>query len=145
MNRRPYDPERFSPVHPEVVLRLPESNARTFWIASTLGRFLRVDGGSERLQSAKEAAGTLVTRDRAALVRQVLDISPRRWRALVADWSQRGLAHRCESGSVFLFSHAMASACPACHAELLVEQLPRSPRRDRGAGFGGRDAPPPRH
>jgi hypothetical protein len=58
---RLFDPERYSPVRIDAILRLPSGTTQAFWIASTLGRFLRFDGGSERLRSAKEAAGTLVT------------------------------------------------------------------------------------
>ena len=34
--RGAFDPERFSPIKPDVILRLPEGNARTFWMASRL-------------------------------------------------------------------------------------------------------------
>jgi hypothetical protein len=139
--RRPFDPERFSPIKPDVILRLPEGNARTFWIASTLGRFLRLDGSSDRLQSAKDAAGTLVTPSRRAVILQALDLGLRQWQRLTKDWERRGLAHRCGRGTVFLFAHSHLGECPACHREILVDSDLRaapSPRRNRGAGFGKR-------
>lgn len=137
-----YSADRYSPIKPEVMLRLPESNARAFWIASTIGRFLGQSGSSERLLSGKDATGTLVTKRRAVVVREELGISPQRWRALVADWERRGIAHRCSPGQVFLFAKALLAECPACHAEILVTEMAPSPRRNRGKGFAAnaRDA-----
>jgi hypothetical protein len=144
MSERPerYSPNRYSPIKPEVMLRLPESNARAFWIASTLGRFLGQSGSSEKLLSGKDATGTLVTKRRAILIRDELGISPQRWRVLVADWEQRRIAHRCRPGEVFLFAKALYERCPACRTELLVTEMAPSPRRNRGKGFArnARDA-----
>jgi hypothetical protein len=137
---RPFDPDRYSPIKPDVILRLPEGNARTFWIASTLGRFLRLDGSSERLQSGKEAAGTLVTPNRRAVILATLDLGVRQWQRLTKDWERRGLAHRCGRGTAFLFAHSHLGECPACHREILVDSdllTAPSPRRNRG-GFGKR-------
>jgi hypothetical protein len=49
---RLFNPDRFSPVHPEVVLRLPEGSTRTFWLASMLGSYLKWEapGGGFRVQ-----------------------------------------------------------------------------------------------
>ena len=144
---RAFDPERFSPMKPDVILRLPEGNARTFWMASTLGRFLRLDGSSDRLQSAKDAAGTLVTAKRRAVILEALVLGLRQWQRLTKDWERRGLAHRCERGTVFLFAHSHLGECPACHATILMEEGPTpSPRWNRGAGFGStrHDASPER-
>jgi hypothetical protein len=134
---RLFELERYSPVTVAALLRLPESNARAFVVASALGSFRRLDGSSERLQSGKQAAGTLVSRKRKALILAVLDISPQRWRALVSNWMQANLAHRCDRGVVFLFARPLFDECPSCHTELLVDEIPPSPRRERGPGFGG--------
>lgn len=134
---RSFNPDRYSPVKPDVILRLPEGNSRTFWMASTLGRFLRLDGSSDRLQSAREAAGTLVSAKRRAVILEALDLGVRQWQRLTKDWERRGLAHRCGRGTVFLFAHSQLGECPACHAEILVEEGPvPSPRWNRGKGFG---------
>jgi hypothetical protein len=135
---RLFDPERFSPAHPDVVLRLPEGSARAFWLASQLGRFIRTDGSSYELKSVAQAAGTLVTVKRRGLVLSELGIGVRRWEQLIKDWEARLIAHRCSPGSVFLFAHSTLDECPACHAELLVTEAPPSPRRDRGEGFAER-------
>ena len=132
-----FDPNRYSPVRPGIVLALPESNARAFWVASIFGRFLRRDGSSERLKSAKEAGGSLVTRRRRAVILQVLGISESRWRALVVDWERRHVAHRCHPGQVFLFAEPLPEECPACHVELLVDHAAPPARRNRGRGFEG--------
>jgi hypothetical protein len=136
--RQLFDPERFSPAHPDVVLRLPESSARAFWLASMLGRFLLADGSSRKPSKAEPAVGTLVTATRRTLVLSELGIGLRRWQKLVADWERRLIAHRCTPGSVFLFAHSTLDECPACHAEILVTERPPSPRRSRGDGFAER-------
>lgn len=130
---------RYSPVTAAALLHLPDSNAKCFAVASALGTFLDFDGSSRRLRSGRDAAGTLITSRRREVVLEVLDVSPRRWRELVADWESRYLAHRCERGLVFLFARPLYESCPACHAELLTEKIPRPARLNRGRGFAESD------
>jgi hypothetical protein len=138
---RLFDPDRYSPTSVEVLLRLPESNARNFVVASALGRIMRKDGTWEPLRNGKDAAGSLITKRRRGIVLEALKISAVRWRHLCLDWERRYVAHRCAPGVVFLFAHSLYDECPACRAELLVDHMPPSAHRDRGPGFeSGRDA-----
>lgn len=73
---RLFNPDRFSPVHPEVVLRLPEGSTRTLWLASMLGSYLKWDGSRRPLRSVEEASGTFVSRRVAKRVREISDITP---------------------------------------------------------------------
>lgn len=56
----------------------------------------------------------LISKKRAARIRRVLGINPRRWRMLVADWTDRYVAHRCSAGVVVLFTKPFLEECPAC-------------------------------
>jgi hypothetical protein len=132
---RLFDPERYSPIRVDAILRLPSGTTQAFWIASTLGRFLRFDGGSERLKSAKEAAGTLVRPKQRAVILKVLGIGLRRWEQHVREWERRNVAHACSRGDVFLFAHALLDVCPACHRYVEVVEMPPPPKRRRGPGF----------
>ena len=129
---RPFNPDRFSPVHPEVVLRLPEGSTRTFWLASILGNYLKWDGSRRRLQSAEDAAGTLISRRAAKRIRKVLAITPRRWQQLTVEWERSGIAHRCAVGELFLFTRVFLSECPACNGDVLLDEATRNPRSSRG-------------
>jgi hypothetical protein len=133
---RLFDPERYSPVRIDAILRLPSGTTQAFWIASTLGSFLRLDGSSDRLKGGRDASGTLVRPRRRAVILKVLGISDRHWRRLVEDWERRNIAHACGRGTVFLFAHALLDTCPACHAYVEVAEMPPPPKRRRGAGFG---------
>lgn len=57
--------ERYSPVRVSALLVLPESNARSFQIASALGAILDGDGTRNSLKSAKDATGVQITRNGA--------------------------------------------------------------------------------
>ena len=129
---RLFNPERFSPVHPEVVLRLPEGSARTFWLASMLGSYLKWDGSRRRLQSADEASGTLVGRRVARRVREISDITLRRWQQLTLEWERLGIAHRCGSSEVFIFTRVLLQECPACNGLVLLDDGIRNRRSSRG-------------
>jgi hypothetical protein len=132
---------RYSPVTAAVMLRLPDSNAKYFAVASSLGSFLDFEGSSRRLKSGKDASGTLITKRRRAVILHVLKLSSRRWRELVADWEARHCAHRCEPGTVFLFARPLYDDCPACHTETdRVAEVPPQTRLNRGPGFGENDA-----
>ena len=107
--------DRYSPVRVSVLLHLPESNARSFLIASALGSILDGDGTRNSLKSAKEATGVEITKKRRDLIIGELGIDPRRWRRLVNDWERRQIAHRCSPGVVVLFTKPFLPECPACH------------------------------
>ena len=61
---RSYPPDRYSPSRLSVLLHLPESNARSFIIASALGNILDAAGTRNSLRSAKDATGVLITKKR---------------------------------------------------------------------------------
>ena len=52
--------ERSSPASVLALLRLPEANARSFVIASALGRFFDHDGSFKEVRSLKEIGGSFV-------------------------------------------------------------------------------------
>lgn len=100
-----------------------------FAVASALGQFLNSDGTTARLRSGREASGVLLTMARARLVREVLNIGPRRWRALVSEWEARYVAHRCGRGRVVLFTRPLLEICPGCTAPIPLGAPPPSIRR----------------
>jgi hypothetical protein len=122
---RLFDPDRYSPATIAAYLRLPESGARAFAIASALGSWVRADGGRERVRSGREVAGAVVTRRRLALILRLLAITDRAWRYYVTDWASRYVAHRCSTGTVCLFTRPLLDECPACHAWIdVVDEAP---------------------
>lgn len=128
--------DRYSPVRVSVLLHLPESNARSFLVASALGAILDRDGTRNSLKSAKDATGVQITKKRRELIIGELGIDVRRWQQLVNDWERREIAHRCSSGVVVLFTRPFLEACPACRTELqTTEASVRAGSRDRGPGF----------
>jgi hypothetical protein len=76
---RLFDPERYSPVRVSLYLRLPESNARSFAIASALGNFLDSDGTTNALRNGRSAIGSRISPTRLPAVLGVLNIHERRW------------------------------------------------------------------
>jgi hypothetical protein len=60
--------DRYSPVRVSVVLHLPESNARSFLVASALGGILDREGTRNSLKSAKDATGVLITKRRERVI-----------------------------------------------------------------------------
>lgn len=134
---RLFDPERFSPAHPDVILRLPAGSTRAFWLASTLGTFLDIDGTTRSPRSSKETSGTLVNPRRRKLIMGQLDILPRHWRKYVKDWESRYIAHHCGPGTVFLFAHVLPEQCIACHADIEFPEYAPKPKKARGPGFRG--------
>lgn len=111
---RPSVLDRYSPVKVSVLLHLPESNARSFLIASALGAILDRDGTRNSLKSAKDATGVVISEKRGDRIRRELGIGPRHWRRLVNDWERRQIAHRCSPGIVVLFTTPFLPECPAC-------------------------------
>src|SRR4249919_1922469 len=124
---RLFNPDLFSPVTSAVVWHLPASSARSFWIASLLGRWLPEDGSNRPPKNAKEVAGTLITRRKRAVILKVLDIDVQRWYRLVKDWEGRYLAHKCGPSTVFLFAKWLYADCPACKAPIYIEGAPPKP------------------
>jgi hypothetical protein len=130
-----FNPERYSPVTIAVLLRLPESNARAFIVASALGRIFRRDGAFEPLATAKSAGGIVVGPKQRRRVLAALGISPRRWNQLVADWTSRYVAHRCGPGTACLFVRPLEARCPACLSEIPIPAHAPRPdaRRHKGS------------
>jgi hypothetical protein len=136
--------DRYSPVRVSVLLHLPESNARSFLVASALGGILDREGTRNSLKSAKDATGVLITKKRREVVIGELGIDLRRWQQLVNDWERREIAHRCSPGVVVLFTRPFLEACPACRTELqTTEASVRAASRDRGPGFAESQAKHP--
>ena len=133
---RPSMLDRYSAVRVSALLHLPESNARSFLVASALGSILDCDGTTRSLKSAKEATGVLITRKRRDLIIDQLGITPRHWRRLIDSWQRRQIAHRCSSGTVVLFIHAFLVECPACHQPTEVTEIPSRKALPRGQPFG---------
>jgi hypothetical protein len=144
-----FDASRYSAVSVGVMLKLPESNARSFMVAAALGRFLRLDGSSDRVRGGKDVGGTLVTGRHRPAILEALGIDARRWRRLTEDWEARYVAHRCGKhgrgprGAVFLFAQWLYAKCPACHVPLYVNGLPPAAQRARGLGFKAGQIDPP--
>jgi hypothetical protein len=130
-----FDPNRYSPVSAEVMLKLPAGNTRAFMVASALGWFKDAEGSPDRIRSGREAAGSLVTPRRLPVILHALQLGQRQWQRYVTDWCGRYVAHRCTPGSVFLFTHSLYLNCPACKAEILADHAPPKPNPERGQGF----------
>jgi hypothetical protein len=111
---RPSEFDRWASVRVGTLLQLPESNARAFMVAASIGSLLDERGTTNPLPVGARSPGVLISKKRAARIRQVLGINPRRWRVLVADWTDRYVAHRCSPGVVVLFTTPFLELCPAC-------------------------------
>jgi hypothetical protein len=112
-------------------------------VAACIGSILDENGTTRSLGVGARSAGVLISKNRAARVRAVLGISPQRWRALVADWTARFVAHRCSPGVVVLFMRPLLEECPACHEAIEVEgEAPSMKSKPRGRPFerNARDA-----
>jgi hypothetical protein len=123
--------DRSSPSSVAVLLRLPEGNARSFVVASALGRFFDHEGSFNTARSLKEIGGSFIGPTQRQRVLRALDINARRWRDLVADWEKRYVAHRCGPGGVALFVSPLLDACPICNAYLEIVEVAPSPSARR--------------
>lgn len=83
-------------------------------VAASIGSILDENGTTNHLRNAARSPGVLITKKRAVRIRQMLGISPQRWRAYVADWTDSYIAHRCSPGMVVLFTRPFLEECPAC-------------------------------
>jgi hypothetical protein len=141
---RPSELERWASVRVATLLQLPESNARAFMIAASIGSILDENGTTNKLKSGATSPGVLISKKRAARIRRVLGINPRRWRVLVADWTDRYVAHRCSAGVVVLFTKPFLEECPSCREWIEGRGEGRRPSietRPRGRAFqSGTDA-----
>jgi hypothetical protein len=111
---RPAELDRWASIRVATLLRLPDGNVRAFMVAASIGSILDENGTTNQLRNAAKSPGVLVTKKRAIRIRQMLGISPQRWRAYVADWTDRYVAHRCSPGVVVLFTRPFLDECPAC-------------------------------
>jgi hypothetical protein len=125
--------DRSSPASVAALLRLPEANARSFSVASALGRFFDHDGSFKEVRSLKEIGGAFVGPRQRGRILQALNIKERRWQELVTDWEGRYVAHRCGPGGVALFAKPLLESCPVCNVYIeIVEIAPHpSARRKR--------------
>jgi hypothetical protein len=133
--------DRWAAVRVGALLSLPESNARSFSVAFALGSILDDRGTTRSLGVGSRSPGTLVTKKRAAHIREVLGISPQRWRALLADWTARYLAHRCSPGVVVLFRQPLLERCPSASCGEFVQGPGRGQRPAIEAPPRGRPFP----
>jgi hypothetical protein len=125
--------DRWASVRVSTLLHLPDSNARAFMVAASIGSILDENGTTSTLKTGARATGVLVSKKRAERIRQLLGINPRRWRWLVADWTARGVAHRCSCGVVVLFSKPLLSECPRCGAWIEADKsMPSRKAKPRG-------------
>jgi hypothetical protein len=126
--------DRSSPSSVAAVLRLPEGNARSFVVASALGRFCRHDGTFAEVRSIKDIGGSFIGPRQRGRVLQALGIKERRWRELVTDWESRYVAHRCGPGGVVLFVRPLLDICPVCNAYIEITDTPPHPSARRRSG-----------
>lgn len=126
--------ERSSPASVMTILRLPEGNARSFMVASALGRFCRQDGSFGEVRSIRDIGGSFIGPRQRGRVLQALGIKPRRWRTLVTDWESRYVAHRCGPGGVVLFVRPLLDTCPVCNAFIEITDAPPNPSARRKSG-----------
>jgi hypothetical protein len=134
--------DRSSPASVAALLRLPEANARSFVIASALGRFFDHDGSFKEVRSLKEIGGSFVGLKQRRRILQALGIKERRWRELVTDWESRYVAHRCGPGGVVLFVRPLLDTCPVCNAYIAITDTPPNPsaRRRNGSSTAAQTA-----
>jgi hypothetical protein len=113
-------------------------------VAASIGSILDENGTTNKLKSGASSPGVLISKKRAAHIRRVLGINPRRWRVLVADWTDRYVAHRCSAGVVVLFTSPFLSECPSCGKWIEGRGEGKTPSieaRPRGRAFqSGTDA-----
>jgi hypothetical protein len=126
--------DRSSPSSVAVLLRLPEANARSFMVASALGRFCRHDGTFGEVRSIRDIGGSFIGPRQRGRVLQALGIKERRWRKLVTDWESRYVAHRCGPGGVVLFVRPLLDTCPVCNALIEITDTPPNPSARRKTG-----------
>ena len=132
-----YDEQRYAPVSVRLWQQFPDSGARAFAIAVSLGRLVDANGGSDRLRNGKQAYGSRIRPDRLPVVLEAVGITDRTWRRHVEDWVERYVAHKCARGTVTLFTKPFPDTCPGCGAEIewdherasmLRKPLPRGPK-----------------
>jgi hypothetical protein len=123
--------DRSPPSSVAVLLRLPEGNARSFVVASALGRFCRHDGTFAEVRSIKDIGGSFIGPRQRGRVLQALGIKERRWQPLVTDWESRYVAHRCGPGGVVLFVRPLLDTCPVCNAYIEITDTPPNPAARR--------------
>jgi hypothetical protein len=123
--------DRSSPASVMTLLRLPEANARSFMVASALGRFCRHDGTFGEVRSIKDIGGSFIGPRQRGRVLQALGIKDRRWQELVTDWETRYVAHRCGPGGVVLFVRPLLDTCPVCNAFIEITDTPPHPSARR--------------
>jgi len=123
---------RYSLATIAIMLRLPEANARCFYIASALGRTLDEHGGFTSLKTSANGGGVFIGPVHRMRFLKIANVGQRRWRALVTDWERRYVAHRCYPDGVTLFTRPLDDlACPKCKADILMDEWPPSPAARR--------------
>ena len=134
--------DRSSPASVAALLRLPEANARSFGVASALGRFFDHEGSFKEVRSLKEIGGTFVGPKQRGRVMEALGIKERRWRELVTDWESRYVAHRCGPNGAALFAKPLLESCPVCNAYIEITETPPNPsaRRRNGSSTAAQTA-----
>jgi hypothetical protein len=123
--------DRSPPSSVATLLRLPEGNARSFVVASALGRFFDHDGSFKEVRSLKDIGGSFVGPRQRQRVLQALRIKDRRWQELVTDWESRYVAHRCGPGGVALFAKPLLDNCPVCNVYIEVTEMAPDPAARR--------------
>ena len=133
--------DRSPPSSVATLLRLPEGNARSFVVASALGRFFDHDGSFKEVRSLKEIGGSFVGHRQRQRVLQALRIKDRRWQQLITDWESRYVAHRCGPGGVALFAKPLLDRCPICNVYIeVIEMAPDPAARRKRSGTAPQSA-----
>jgi hypothetical protein len=129
--RRSYDPERYWPATVAALQMVGGSSAKAFVIAGAVGRLIKENGSTDRLRNGREAAASVIVKNRLPAALEAIGINRRQWNSYVTDWEDRYIAHRCADGAVCLFTRPLLPACPACKAEIAVNHVAPSPRTNR--------------
>jgi hypothetical protein len=119
---REYQRRRFSPATVAVLLRLPPSPARSFAVASALGKSIRRDSTFLPARHGKDVIGVWIGPTQRKAIIEELCITPRRFNQQIDVWVKSNIAHRCHRGEVCLWLMPFMDECPGCKQEPPVEK-----------------------
>jgi hypothetical protein len=114
--------QRFSPATVAVLLRLPQSPARSFLIASALGKSIRRDSTFLPARHGKDVIGVFIGRAQRKTIIEELGVTARRFNQQIDAWVKANIAHRCRRGEVCLWLTPFMDECPGCGVEPVVER-----------------------
>jgi hypothetical protein len=106
---------KFSPVGLDIWLKMPPNAQRDYAVATTLGRYLPVNGGRAHVYSQRQIAAVILEPKHRRAVRETLEKSAQHLSNLMTDWESWGVAHRCSRAAWTLYVR-QGDACPACRS-----------------------------